>query len=566
MAHSPRRWRTAAIHALRVVLLGGIVWVIHLQHEMLVARQQAATLGAIPLSRIASFYPQASSWGDAERHGGRQVLNAAGQPVGFVIQTSPESNRFLGFSGATNLLVMFDADERILGAAILSSDDTRDHVELIARDRRFLQSFAGLSWQQAAQIDVDGVAGATLTSLSIVQGLRHRLGAHAGSLKFPAPMTVHEITLLFPQAADIVQDSSFQSLWHVHDATRQEIGLILRTSPAADDIVGYQGPTEARIGFTPDGQTIGVVIGTSYDNEPYVGYARQDEYFRQLFNTYSLAQLATLDLQAAGVEGVSGATMTSQAVARGLVAAARAHEIALNQERTRKSTASVTRLRTSSTLAILGVGMLMALTKLRGHKWFRFGFQVFLIGYLGLVNGDLLSLAMLTGWSQHGVPWQNALGLVALSAAAVILPITTKHNVYCAHLCPHGAVQQWLSRCHRFHVKLPRWIATGLLAIRPLLLAWVLFVAMTHAACSLVDIEPFDAYLWRAAGWPTIAVAIVGLVASLIVPMAYCRYGCPTGAVLAYLRRSVRSDRWGKADWFATACLIAVVAQWVVSR
>jgi NosR/NirI family nitrous oxide reductase transcriptional regulator len=49
---------------------------------------------------------------------------------------------------------------------------------------------------------------------------------------------------------------------------------------------------------------------------------------------------------------------------------------------------------------------------------------------------------------------------------------------------------------------------------------------------SLVNIEPFDAYLFRVAGAITLSIAVVGLIASAFVPMAYCRFGCPTGAML----------------------------------
>ena len=38
-----------------------------------------------------------------------------------------------------------------------------------------------------------------------------------------------------------------------------------------------------------------------------------------------------------------------------------------------------------------------------------------------------------------------------------------------------------------------------------------------------------------------VTIAIVGIVISLFLPMGYCQYGCPTGAVLGYLRRHGRS-------------------------
>lgn len=86
---------------------------------------------------------------------------------------------------------------------------------------------------------------------------------------------------------------------------------------------------------------------------------------------------------------------------------------------------------------------------------------------------------------------------------------------------------------------------------------------MTAGGFSLVDIEPFDAYVFRIAGWATLIIAIVGLVASLFVPMAYCRYGCPTGALLEFVRYNAKADRWNARDWVATLGLIIAFAVWV---
>jgi hypothetical protein len=70
-------------------------------------------------------------------------------------------------------------------------------------------------------------------------------------------------------------------------------------------------------------------------------------------------------------------------------------------------------------------------------------------------------------------------------------------------------------------------------------------------------LEPFDAWLIRVAGWGTITVAVVGLIASLFVPMAYCRYGCPTGALLKFVRYAGHGDTFGRRD---TAALLLVAA------
>ena len=69
----------------------------------------------------------------------------------------------------------------------------------------------------------------------------------------------------------------------------------------------------------------------------------------------------------------------------------------------------------------------------------RIGFQLLLIGYLGFVNGDMVSQSLLVGWAQNGVAWRLAPGLVLLVAAAFLTPLLTRRQVYCHQLCPHGA-------------------------------------------------------------------------------------------------------------------------------
>ncbi len=551
---SLRNW---GVHLIRIAMLLGILLVMRMQHDRLMAISKSKSLASMELSQVIDFFPRAAKWGEAESHGGLQILSSNGETLGYAIQTAPDSDRFLGFSGPTNCLVAFDTNDQIVGINILASDDTRDHVELIRRSSSFFHFWEGMSWSEAAASQgTDGVAGATLTSLAIVQGIQQRLGAVEVATKFPKPLELGDVTKFFPKASRIEKDASISSLWHVYDDTSKVCGAILRTSPAADEIIGYQGPTESRVAFSLDGTIIGIAIAASFDNEPYVGYVKGEASFERMLKQFSMSQWSKLDIKEAGIEGVSGATMTSMAVAQGLIAAASKYEADQTKQNTSANEHSVFGLwRHLSTIGIIAIGLGIGLTSLRGRNSVRIAFQVLVIVYLGFVNGDLLSMAMFAGWAQNGVPLQNALGLVVLTLAALALPIIARSNIYCSHLCPHGAVQQLLPRRWKRKTPLPSWLIKALIWIRPALIAWVILVSLLQLRFSLVDIEPFDAYSWRSAAWPTVLVAIVGIVASLRVPMAYCRYGCGTGAILQFLRRNSRSDRLTRADWFASVCL-----------
>ena len=548
--------RASLVHTCRVAMLCCILLVMHLQHDRLLTADRTRSLSNVELNRVSELYPQAAAWGESERHGGRHVLAGNGESLGYVIQTAPDSDRFLGFSGPTNLLIAFDTRDRIVGILLLTSRDTRDHVELILQNPQFFQSWVGQSWiEAAARKDIDGVAGATLTSLAMVQGIQKRLGASEISTKFPKPLELVDVKRFFPLAIRIEKDSSNPSLWHVYDAALRDCGMVLRTSPAADEIIGYQGPTESHIAFAPDGTIVGIAIAASFDNEPYVGYVRGDAGFEKILKKYTLNQWSQLDIKQAGIEGVSGATMTSMAVAQGLAAAAAEYESMQSAEKSTRRAHLASLWRNLSTVLIVVFGLILGLTGLRGNKGIRVTFQIVVIVYLGLINGDLLSMGMFAGWAQSGVPWQNAIGLVVLAVAAITLPIVARSNVYCSHLCPHGAVQQLLPRGWKQKKPMPRNVSRLLLWIRPALIVWVVLVSILQLPFSLVDIEPFDAYAWRSAAWPTICVAVIGIIASLRVPMAYCRFGCGTGAIFQYLRRHSRSDRLTRADGFALVCL-----------
>jgi Na+-translocating ferredoxin:NAD+ oxidoreductase RnfG subunit len=553
------------VHAIRILILLGIVFCIHQLHRNLRASKQSDLQLAANLADVRSLLPSADSIAAQPSAAGLwPVYDQGQQPIGFVVQTSPQADSIIGFSGPTNVLIAFHNDKSIGGLLILNSADTRDHVQQIKQDARFLNSFDGMKWGAIDAAQIDAVSGATLTSLAIVESVARRMGEELPSLRFPESISLEQARALFP-AADRVEFDVNSREWKVYQ-DQQQLGSLVDSSPAADLEIGYQGPTRTLIGLDSTGKIIGIRVGKSFDNEPYVDYVRDEEYFLELFNNLTLAELAKLDLAEHGVEGVSGATLTSQAVARGIKLASQ-RQIAPPPSIVRASNYDLQwTLADGGTVVVVLIGLVFAFTDLRGNRWLRIGFQVVVIVYLGLINGALISQVMLVGWTQNGIAWRSAIGLVVLSATAFIIPVSTKKNFYCNQLCPHGAIQQLIKNRSRFRWHVPRRLNRFLNLIPGLLLAVVAAVAIFGLPLNLVDIEPFDAYLIRVSGWASITIALLGLVASFFVPMAYCRYGCPTGALLNHTRFHARADRFGPRDYFAITVLVAGCLKLLFSR
>lgn len=542
----------------RVAVLAAVVWLVRQQHVWYVAQAQGRQQSAVHVDQVLRFYPRAielSQWNP--EHGGQTVLDIDGRPLGYVVQTSPASDAIIGYAGPTNTLIAFDTQNRVLGLEILKCGDTWDHLQAVLADRRFLESFDGLSWREAAaRQGADGVSGATLTSLAIVEGIVRRLGGEVHSYRFPDPVTVREVQAFLPLATGLTAWKEQPGLLRVEDADGRLVGFAGRTSPAADDLIGFQGPTDTLFVMDAQQSILGIAMRRSYDTDEYLPWVTDDKHFMSRFQGTSLSELADLDPAKAGIEGVSGATMTSMTMAYGLVRAAQAVRDAPPAV---ASPSWKIAARDGGTAAIILGGLLLAFTNLRGQRWVRVGFQLLAIGILGFVNGDMVSQSLLAGWAQNGVAWRLAPGLVLLVAAAFLTPLLTQRQVYCHQLCPHGAVQQLVKnavpRRWRPASRLPNWAWRGVALVPFLLLVWVTIVAMLHLPFNLAAIEPFDAYVLRVAGWATLSIAVIGLLVSLLVPMAYCRYGCPTGAVLNYVRLRGVGDRFQSRDLAALALL-----------
>lgn len=369
-----------------------------------------------------------------------------------------------------------------------------------------------------------------------------------------APIVVDEVKSFFPTAARLRPDDSARDGLFVLDRESRELGYVVRTQPRCEDIIGYCGVTDTLVALDANWKILGLKVRRSDDTPDHVKDVVTHRRFLKSWNDLTWDAAADLDHKKAGIEGVSGATMTSMAIARSVKAR-------LQMSRDELAARPPLRFgwRDYGMLGVLALAALMAFgpAALR-HRWNR-AYQIFLVGYVGLVSGDLVAQGLLAGWARAGIPWTTAPGLVLLVVAALLVPWVSRKPFYCHHVCPHGAAQELLGalRPARWRINLRADVARALGRLPALLLLLVAITALLGLPFDLTGIEPFDAYLLRNAGVATLVIAGVGLVASFFVPQAYCRFGCPTGALLNFVRARGTTDRWTSRDSFALV-LVAV--------
>ena len=275
-----------------------------------------------------------------------------------------------------------------------------------------------------------------LYRLGILLAVAWLVRAHHPRLRVEgdAPVRVAEVTGWFTNAAELRLDLGARGGFLVLAGDGAELGYLIRTLPHAERIIGYCGITDTLVALDREGRVLGFRIRKSEDTKTHVGDVMADRHFKKTWTGLTWEKVAGMDLKAAGVEGVSGATMTSLAVAEGIVDRFRVAQGELRPQSVR--------------VGVRDFGL---------ARWF----QWVVIGYVGLLNGDLLAQSLLAGWAKSCVAWRMAPGLVLFAAAASAVPWVGKRPLYCQQLCPHGAAQEIVTRLApvRWRIRVPgRWI------------------------------------------------------------------------------------------------------------
>lgn len=159
----------------------------------------------------------------------------------------------------------------------------------------------------------------------------------------------------------------------------------------------------------------------------------------------------------------------------------------------------------------------------------------------------LLSLRLwLAGGGIHPV---HPAGLAILLAALAMSLVVAKS--FCSHICPVGAVSEWLGNAGAKLLgatwRLPVWLDLPLRSFKYLLLLfflWAVWVSMDLVAVQAFLDSPYNRVadvkmLLFFASPSRLTVAVVGVlvVGSVLVRDLWCRYLCPYGALLGLLGR-----------------------------
>lgn len=376
------------------------------------------------------------------------------------------------------------------------------------------------------------------------------------------------VVVLVLAAAAILRDGRIlgHDLREAHEATAQKNdtlevtpdgALVVNTKALAKDVQGYGGPVPLKI-HIKDGKV------TTVEAEPN---AESPDFFNRAKTLFNHWQNKSVDeAMAEEVDAVSGATFSSRAIIanmqRGLAYAKQhgqwgedgsvgalgtsASPIDGGSAGALETSAppivgsvsnSVGALQTSAPpIVALIVVLLGAVVPLFSNNRRLHLVQLAVnVVVLGLWTGTFVSYTLFLRIFAGGVNL-SAIGALAapllMLIVALIYPLAGRSGHYCANVCPFGSAQELAGKLSRRKLRITPRVLKLLSVLRNLLWGVLMALLLTGTCTAWVDYELFTAFLYSSASVWVMVLAALFLVLSVWVPRPYCRFVCPTGALI----------------------------------
>ena len=318
--------------------------------------------------------------------------------------------------------------------------------------------------------------------------------------------------------------------------------FVVNTKPLAKDVQGYGGPVPLKI-HIKDGRVAAVEAEPNAESPDFFNRAKE------LLNHWQNKSVD--EALAEEVDAVSGATFSSRAIIanmqRGLAYAKQRGQWDEDGSVGALETGappivgsengSVGALETgASPIVALVVVLLGAVVPLFYNNRRLHLVQLAVnVVVLGLWTGTFVSYTLFLRVFSGGVSL-SAIGAFAapllMLIVALIYPLAGRSGHYCANICPFGSAQELAGKLSRRKLRITPRILKLLSVLRNLLWGVLMALLLTGTCTAWIDYELFTAFLYSSASvWVTVLAALF-LVLSVWVPRPYCRFVCPTGALI----------------------------------
>ena len=315
--------------------------------------------------------------------------------------------------------------------------------------------------------------------------------------------------------------------------------FVVNTKPLAKDVQGYGGPVPLKI-HIKDGRVAAVEAEPNAESPDFFNRAKE------LLNHWQNKSVD--EALAEEVDAVSGATFSSKAIIanmqRGLAYAKQHGQWgedgsvgALGTSASPIVGSSVGAHGTSapSIVALIAVLLGAVVPLFYNNRRLHLVQLAVNVVVLGLWTGTFVSYTLFLRVFSGGVSL-SAIGALAapllMLIVALIYPLAGRSGHYCANICPFGSAQELAGKLSRRKLRITPRVLKLLSVLRNLLWGVLMALLLTGTCTAWIDYELFTAFLYSSASVWVIVLAALFLVLSVWVPRPYCRFVCPTGALI----------------------------------
>lgn len=292
---------------------------------------------------------------------------------------------------------------------------------------------------------------------------------------------------------------------------------------------GYGGPLTLLSKFSLEGELLNYNIAEHCETPLYLNKVLNAN-FLDKFTSATPGDAFSISEE----DGVSGATMSAEAIrSAAKLASDYMGEQFLGMELDRE-TASVFDSSVIVLLLFFIAAILASYLKLTKARPFIMAASVVVLGF---VNCTFLSYSNFVSLLTGNMPaFAQRPAWYLLVFGALLITLVTGRNLYCAFLCPFGAVQEGIYRAlHLSQIVPDKRLANAARTVRWVAVWLVLAAALLVNQPGIVSYEPFSVFFSAQGNVGQWIIMGVVLVLSIWWFRLWCRYFCPVGAILDFL-------------------------------
>ena len=333
--------------------------------------------------------------------------------------------------------------------------------------------------------------------------------------------------LLGEEVNELLNDKQKTEMEVQTEETLADGTRVINTTSIAKEVIGFGGRTPIKM-YIKD-NVIEKIEALPNAETPSFFEEVEKSGLLSRWNGKKLEDAATLD-----IESVSGATYSADAIISN-VRIASAYGAKVKSGGT--NFFSGIGLKDIIGLLVVFLGAFITLLKVKNKKLMTLQL-VLNVGVLGFWCGSFLSLTTFVSWAANGVNLSLSIVTIAMFVIILIMPLFNRKGSYCHIHCPMGSAQELLARTKVKKWKLKPQLNKRLNNLRYYVLTGLLFLMWIGVGFNLINYELFSAFIVSSASTVILVMTAIFLLLSLFIPRPYCRFVCPTGALLTLSQKT----------------------------